>query len=97
MLLTADGDADLLDALRKGEEGGPSPEALDVAAAKLLAETLTVAWHMEGGVLNNMADAVERGDGPDPSRDEILRHLDELRDLADKAHRALTATRRPAS
>lgn len=90
-LLSAEGDPIHLAALN---EGTAQPDSLDVAAANLLAEALTAAWSLEGGVLNAMAAALERCEHPNASRAEIIECLDELRNLADSASQALTATRR---
>jgi hypothetical protein len=97
MLLTADGDSTLLRKMQDRTDGAqPEPESLDLTAANLLAETLTVAWFLEGGLLNDVSEAVERGESPDATRDAILTELANLLRLGEQAERALKATRRPA-
>jgi hypothetical protein len=94
MLLTADGNPAILAALRDLDNPARlKPDSLDQAAANAVARALTIGWTLEGGVMNNMADALENGDPAGPSRDEILAQLIELRDAAETAHRALTATK----
>jgi hypothetical protein len=96
VLLTADGDAEVLrEMLRLDNEERPKPEGLDVAAANLLAQTLTAAWGLEGEGLTEVAEALEREDAPGASRDAILERLRELEEFAAQAQRALIATRRP--
>ena len=93
VLLSADGDAAALDSLLD-PESGVEPDSLDVAAANLVAQTLTAAWDIEGRVLNAMADALEARERAEQSRDELTARLTELENLARTAQEALTATKR---
>lgn len=85
-LLTADGDAATLAALRQNRDAGA---AVHVEIARHVWRTLDEAWFLGGPVLDDIDSAVENLDGPDLMRATVIESLQNIRRSADSALAAL--------
>lgn len=85
-LLSADGDAERLAALRAA--GNPGEASAERAATATLA-TLQAAWWLEGPYLDDVDRAVEIGEEPGPHRRRVIESLATIRSASDAALTAL--------